>query len=194
MTGRERESASERKREGDRTSDERGLGSAAMMETDIAAGNDDGAATTAIGKMRGTLAFPDRDADTIIKMAPNRSRHAEHEAAAAARCKSGGGGGVRVQARGRMGTEKPRGDELAAGRREKERHTYEKRAHGAVESSLRYSDRSSPLLLSLFSASLAPFLSSLHLFLPMRARTRRLPTLPRISALDAECGNYSLFR
>lgn len=173
-----------------------GLVSAAMMETDIAAGDDDGATTTAIRKMRGTLAFPDRDADTTIKMAPNRSRHAEHEAAAA-RCKSGGdsgGGGVRVQARGRMGTEKPRGDELAAGRREKERHTYEKRAHGAVESSLRYSDRSSPLLLSLFSASLAPFLSSLHLFLPMRARTRRLPALPRISALDAERGNYSLFR
>lgn len=180
-----------------------GLVSTAMMETDIAAGDDD-AATTAIGKMRGMPAFPDRDADTAIKMAPDRLRHVEHEAKA--RCKSGGGGGggVRVQARGRMGIEKPRGDELAAGRREKERHTYEKRAHGAVESReiLSVTLIVRPLSFSLFSASLACSVSqtllslslSLRLFLPMRARTRRLPALPRISALDAERGNYSLFR
>lgn len=54
-----------------------------------------------VGKMRGTLAFPDHDADCHAKMAPDRR--------GTPRCKSDDGdggctGGVRVTDRGRMET------------------------------------------------------------------------------------------
>lgn len=82
-----------------------GLVSTAMMKMDTATG-DDGSATavvadmTTVGKMRGTLAFPDHDADTATqKWRPI----GEARRAKAARCKSDGGG-VRVAGRGRTGT------------------------------------------------------------------------------------------